>query len=265
MQRGQVIGLIGITHDITERKKAEENLLQLNTKLKELNATKDKLFSIIAHDLRSPLNNILGFSELLIEQIQTTDIEESKKFATIINTSAKNNLGLLDNLLTWGKTQTEQIGFIPENLKLNPIVEKVFLVSNLTALLKNIKLISSLSDDIVVYADQNMLSTILRNLIANAIKFTESGGKVDISAVSHQSHIEISVTDNGVGITEKNKKKLFGVDLNFTTRGTQNEGGSGLGLILCKEFVEKHQGKIWVESELGKGCKFIFTLPVFKE
>jgi PAS domain S-box-containing protein len=262
---GKVTSAVHIVRDITTQRKIEDELRLKEKNLSELNTFKDKLFSIIAHDLRSPLHNILGFSELLIEKIQTFDIEESKKFATIINISTKINLHLLDNLLTWGKTQMEHIEFIPENLKLIPIVEKVFLVLNLTASLKNIKLISSLSDDIVVYADQNMLRTILRNLISNAIKFTNSEGMIDINAVSQHDHIEISVTDNGVGISEENKKKLFGADLNFTKRGTKNEGGSGLGLILCKEFVEKHNGKIWVESDIGNGSKFIFTLPVFKK
>ena len=260
----KVVKVYGNLVDITEQKTAELKLKENEEKLKVANATKDKFFSIIAHDLRSPLNNILGFSELLIERIQTTDIEEAKKFATIINTSTKNNLHLLDNLLTWGKTQMERVEFKPENLKLIPIVEKVFSVVSSTASLKNIKLISSVSDDIVVNADQNMLRTILRNLIQNAIKFTNSGGNIDISAVSQQDHFEISVTDNGVGISDENKEKLFGADVNFTMRGTKNEGGSGLGLILCKEFVEKHGGKIWVESELGKGSVFKFTLPLKK-
>jgi signal transduction histidine kinase len=247
---------------IDDKDNAIKVLKKSDAKLKKLNTTKDKLFSIIAHDLKSPLNSILGFSELLIKNIETYDIKKSKKFATIINTSAKNDLLLLDNLLTWARTQTEQIEFIPENLKLYPIVEEIFLVLNSSASLKNIKLISSLSDDIVAYADQNMLRTILRNLFSNAIKFTNLGGKIDISAVSQQDHIEISVADNGVGITEENQKKLFGADVNFTLLGTESESGTGLGLMLCKEFVEKHDGKIWVESEPGKGSKFVFTLPV---
>jgi two-component system sensor histidine kinase/response regulator len=255
-------GVVIAYNDITERKRAVQELKESEAKLRELNATKDKLFSIISHDLKSPLNSVLGFSDLLIKNIETYDIERSKYFATLINTSAKNNLGLIDNLLTWARTQTEQIEFIPKNLELHPIVEEIFLRLNSTAWLKNINLISTLSDDIVAYADHNMLHTILRNLVSNAIKFTDSDGKVDISAVSKQDHIEISVNDNGVGINEENQKRLFGAVANFTLLGTANESSSGLGLMLCKEFVEKHQGKIWVKSELGKGSKFVFTLPV---
>ncbi len=261
LQNPSIRAVVANIRDITANKKNELDLTQRERQLKELNATKDKLFSIIAHDLKSPFNSILGFSELLKENIKNYNIEKSVEFATIINTSAKKNLLLLNNLLTWAKTQTGQIEFKPENLKLHPIVEGIFLGLNSTASLKNMKLISSLSDDIVAYADQNMLLTILRNLVQNAIKFTNSGGKVYVSAVSKQNHIEISVTDNGVGINEENQKKLFGADVNFTLAGTENESGSGLGLMLCKEFVEKHQGKIWVESEVGKGSKFIFTLP----
>jgi two-component system, sensor histidine kinase and response regulator len=240
--------------DITNNKESE-------TKLKELNATKDKLFSIIAHDLRSPLNNILGFSDLMIEKLQTSDIEKAKKYADVINSSTKNYLNLVDNLLTWAKTQTEEIKYTCKNLDLKPIVEESLMVLYPAASLKKIELIISVSDDIVACADQNMLQTIIRNLVQNAIKFTCSGGKVDINAVSNQNHIEISVTDNGIGINEENQKKLFGADLNFSMNGTENEGGTGLGLILYKEFVEKHCGKIWVESQAGTGSKFVFTLP----
>ena len=248
--------------DITERKKAEKNLLQLNDKLIKLNATKDKLFSIIAHDLRSPLNNVLGFSDLLIEKLQTSEIEKAKKYAAVINTSAKDNLNLVENLLTWAKTQIEEIKYTPENIELKLIVEESLKVLNTSASLKKIKLINSISDDIVTSADPDMLQTIMRNLVQNAIKFTDSGGMVEINAVSNPDHIEISVTDNGVGITEENQKKLFGADLNFSMNGTENEGGTGLGLMLCMEFVQKHGGKIWVESQAGKGSKFLFTLPV---
>jgi len=198
----------------------------------------------------------------MTKKIQTSDIEKAKKYAAVINISARNNLNLVDNLLTWAKTQAEEIKYKPENLDLKPIVEESLMVLYPTASHKEIKLINSVSDDIVVCADPDMLKTILRNLVQNAIKFTESNGKIDINAVSNPDHIEISVTDNGVGITEENQQKLFGTDLNFSMQGTENESGTGLGLMLCKEFVEKHGGKIWVESQVGKGSKFLFTLPV---
>jgi CheY-like chemotaxis protein/anti-sigma regulatory factor (Ser/Thr protein kinase) len=163
--------------------------------------------------------------------------------------------------LAWSKTQTGQIDFKPENLRLQTIIKKVFKVLNSSAMIKSISLNRSQSDNIVAYADQNMLRTILRNLISNAIKFTNSGGSVDIYAVSDQNEIEITIQDNGIGMNKETQNKLFNVNTNFTTTGTANESGTGLGLILCKEFVEKHGGKIWVESEVGKGSKFKFTLP----
>jgi two-component system, sensor histidine kinase and response regulator len=189
------------------------------------------------------------------------DIEKAKKYATVINSSAKNYLNLLDNLLTWAKTQTEEIKYTCKNLDLKPIVEESLMILYPAASHKKIELINSLSDNIVACADRNMLQTIIRNLVQNAIKFTDSGGRVEINAVALQDHIEISVSDNGVGITEEDKQKLFGSDLNFSMQGTENEGGSGLGLMLCKEFVEKHGGIIWVESQAGTGSKFVFTLP----
>ncbi len=261
-ENGKIIKVQGSFQDVNNSKQAEENLMQLNHKLKGLNSTKDKLFSIIAHDLRSPFSNILGFSELLIENIRTYPIEKSERIIEIIKSSSKQTLTLLNNLLDWARTQTGQIDFKPENQRLQPIIQKIVDVLNSLATIKNITLSSSLSDDIIAYADLNMLKIVLRNLIQNAIKFTDSGGKVDIHALSNQNQIEITISDNGVGMNEETLNKLFNIDTTISTAGTANEKGSGLGLILCKEFVEKHGGKIWVESEVGKGSRFVFTLPL---
>jgi signal transduction histidine kinase len=250
-----------LTQQIALRKKTEENLVRLNNDLKELNATKDKIFTIIAHDLRSPFTSILGFSELLIENIRTYGPDNSEEFITHINTTAEHTLTLLENLLSWAKTQTGQIEFKPENLLLGPIIQEICEILNSTATIKKITLRNSVSDDIFAYADRNMIKTVLRNLLQNAIKFTYLDGKVDILAVSHQNQIVVSVTDNGVGMSKDIQNKIFRIETNEITTGTANERGSGLGLILCKEFVEKHGGKIWVESEVGKGSDFKFTLP----
>ena len=252
---------LSFIRDITERKHAEEKLIQLNHQLKEINATKDKLFSIIAHDLKSPFNSILGFSELLSQNLHSYGIEKTEKFVEQINSTAKSTLTLLENLLNWAKTQTGQIDFQPENLRLESIIQEIVVVLNSSAKIKNITLNYFQTDDFVTYADRNMLQTILRNLISNAIKFTNSGGKVDIYAISDKNQIEITISDNGVGISEETRSKLFKINGSISTKGTANEKGSGLGLILCKEFVEKQGGKIWVESELGKGSEFKFTLP----
>jgi len=178
-----------------------------------------------------------------------------------INSSAKNTLVLLDNLLNWAKAQTGHINFKPEKVVLSPIIQEVFELSNSSAKNKNIVLNHIPSEEIIVFADPNMLKTVLRNLISNAIKFTNSNGKIDVTVLQNDNFIEIAVSDNGVGMKDETRNKLFSLETNETTMGTANEKGSGLGLLLCKEFVAKHGGKIWIESEEGKGSIFYFTLP----
>jgi PAS domain S-box-containing protein len=250
--------------NITARKLAEEKLAKYHNQLKELNATKDKLFSIIAHDLRSPFSTILGFSELLFENIRKVDIETSLEYIEQINSTAKQTLLQLENLLAWAKTQTGQIYFNPENLQLQNIIQEVVDPLNSSAILKNIILDYSISNSIVVFADHNMLQAVLRNLVSNGIKFTNFGGSIFIEVVTKQNLVEITVSDNGVGMDEETCDKLFRIDTTIVTTGTANERGSGFGLILCKEFVEHNGGKIWAKSKIGKGSKFIFTLPTGK-
>ncbi|MGD9994547.1 MAG: transporter substrate-binding domain-containing protein [Salinivirgaceae bacterium] len=264
-QDGNVSGYHGVSRDITERKKAELLLKESEKQLRELNSTKDKLLSIIAHDLRSPFNAILGLSDLLVTNNKDFDDDKNEKYLRIINSSAKNTLILLDNLLTWAKSQTGNNTFHPERADLTAIISELLDESESIAKIKNIALHAVQINGIEVYADVNMLKTILRNLISNAIKYTHNKGDVKISAIQKQNHIEVTVSDNGVGISEEIRNKLFDIDANITTTGTANEVGSGLGLILCKEFVEKHGGKIWVNSELGKGSAFVFSLPAGTE
>ncbi len=258
----EIIGATALARDISERKKTELALFESERNLKELNATKDKLFSIIAHDLRSPFNTILGFSDLLSNNAKTYDTERIVKFSAVINSAAVNTLALLDNLLNWAKSQTGQITFKPVKLNLQPIIVQTIEVLNPMAKFKNISLNYIQSEDIEVYADLNMFKTILRNLISNAIKFTNSRGTIEVNAMRKDNFIEIAVSDNGVGMSEETLNKLFTIQANEKTLGTANKKGSGLGLILCKEFVEKHDGKIWAESEIGKGSYFKFTLPL---
>ncbi len=245
---------------IVAKEKAEES----ETQLKELNSTKEKLFSIIAHDLRSPFNSILGLSELLIEEGDSLDVAGYKMYSSTINISAKNTLVLLDNLLNWAESQTGQISFNPKKHILSSIIYEIFELLDSIAKNKNIVLNYIPSEEIEVFADLNMIKTVLRNLISNAIKFTNSNGKINVYALLKDTFIEIAVSDNGVGIDLKTQNKLFNLETNQSSIGTENEKGTGLGLILCKEFVEKHGGKIWIESELGKGSNFKFTLPVFE-
>lgn len=249
--------LVGVIHDITERKKTENSL-------KELIATKDKLFSIVAHDLRSPFNGIIGFSELLIENSNDILLEDSEQYIKIINSSAKNTLILLDNLLNWAKSQTGQLSFNPEKILFSEVAQEIITLSKSIAKSKNIALECSCTDNLEIYVDVNMLNTVLRNLISNAIKFTNVGGHIKVSAASKQDHVEITISDNGIGINKEKCTELFSIASNTTTLGTADENGSGLGLVLCKEFIQKNNGDIWVESEENKGSNFIFTLPIYK-
>lgn len=259
---GKISGYHGVSRDISERKKAELLLKERESQLRELNSTKDKLFSIIAHDLRSPFNAILGLSELLIENIKDFEVAKTKRYLGLINLSAKNTLILLDNLLTWAKSQTGKNIYQPEKTNLPAIISEIAEETKSIAKIKNISVNYIQTNDLEIYADVNMLKTVLRNLISNAIKYTHSNGEIAISAIQNQNNIEVTVSDDGIGISDETRNKIFKIDTNITTTGTANEKGSGLGLILCKEFVEKHGGEIWVKSELGKGSAFIFSLPL---
>lgn len=239
--------------DITERKMAEE-------KLRELNAQKDKFFSIIAHDLKSPFNSIMGFSELLMEQIKEKDYKGVDEYAKMIVESSKQALDLLMNLLEWSRAQTGRMQFSPENFDLVHLVDENILLFDLIAAQKAITINKALPHELIIFADKQMIRTVLRNLISNAIKFTRQRGEINISAEKTAKEVLISVSDNGIGIAPERIEKLFRIDENNSTYGTNDEGGTGLGLILCKEFVENHGGRIWVESEQEKGSTFYVSL-----
>jgi signal transduction histidine kinase len=203
----------------------------------------------------------LGFSKQLLKKYKSENFEQTELFIKAIESSAKSTLVLLDNLLNWQKSQTGQLHFKPEFINFHSIKEAIDDLLNSTAVVKNISLNYFYSEDVVIYADKNMVLTILRNLITNAIKFTNEGGEITVVAIASPEQIEITVSDNGVGMNEDVKSKIFKVGYQVTQSGTSGETGTGLGLILCKEFVKKHSGKIWVESELGKGCDVKFILP----
>jgi|GEM_PF-899223 len=249
-------------NDITERIKAEKALKESEAKLRVSNKTKDKFFSIIAHDLKSPFNAILGFSDILVENHKKYDDEKRNMMIKAVNNSANDAFKLLDNLLTWSRSESGRIPFIPEKLHLKILLLET--ISNLQASAdqKQIQLFETISEGEIVFADKNMITTVLRNLISNAIKFTNKGGSITISSKTHSNSdfLEISVEDSGVGIPNEKIDDIFRIDKNTSTKGTENEKGTGLGLILCKEFVEKHGGKIWVESKIDKGSTFYFTI-----
>ncbi len=263
--KGEQLGTLLVLRDITERKNYEEVLKESGQQLRELNATKDKFFSIIAHDLRNPLNIVLGFSELLGENIREKNYDGIEEYSSFIKNSAERAMELLNNLMEWSRSQTGMIKFKAENIEIWTLVNEVVGLLKDNAGQKYISIKQEIPKDATVFADKAMFSTILRNLISNAIKFTHEGGKVLISARQHAKDMLISVADNGIGITKEILGKLFLLKENISTPGTKNEKGTGLGLLLCKEFVEKHGGKIWAESEEGKGSVFYFTLPIQKQ
>ncbi|MCK4343920.1 MAG: hybrid sensor histidine kinase/response regulator [Bacteroidales bacterium] len=238
-----------------------EQLRKVNADMKEIIKTKDKFFSIIAHDLKGPFNTLLGFSELLLKEYDNRDPEENKEMITHIFNSAVHGFDLLNNLLEWSRSQTGRIEYEPQNFSLNDLIRQNILFISDAAYKKNIEVQSKIKEHILAFADRRMINTVVRNLISNALKFTEPGGKIILSYTKEAKFIEVCVSDTGMGIREENIPKLFNLTEGFSTRGTNNEQGTGLGLILCKEFVEKNGGKIWVESKYGEGSKFMFTIP----
>lgn len=259
---GKPIKIIGVVSDITVRKEAERALKESESRLHELNITKDKFFSIIAHDLKSPYNSILGFSELLVEKTQNKDYEEVEAYASVIQKSAWRAMNLLTNLFIWTKMQTGRMDFHPTEKDIVSLINESTELLIETALQKSIKIFLFIPDSFHIVIDEYMISTVLRNLLSNAIKFTNQNGKITISAIRKENELEISIRDNGIGIKQDSIEKLFRMDKNISTLGTNGEDGSGLGLMLCQEFVSKHGGRIWAESEPGKGSNFIFTLPI---
>ncbi len=260
---GKIINYIAIKEDITEKKKAEQDLKDSEAKLRESNQTKDKFFSIISHDLKNPFNTILGFSNILLENHKEYNTEKRDKLIKSVNNSAKNAFKLLENLLTWSRSQSGAIKYSPEELHLKILLFEIMFDLYGQAEAKGITILDDVSENELIFADKNMIATVLRNLISNAIKFSNNGGSIIISSKKQENSnfIEISVADTGVGIQKIRIDDLFRIDKNTSTQGTENEKGTGLGLILCKEFIEKHGGKIRAESKIEKGSKFIFSIP----
>lgn len=258
---GKVIRMFGAHTDITARKMAETELENKKNELEVLNAQKDKFFSIIAHDLKSPFNSIMGFSELLVEQINDKDYEGIEKYAEIIIQSSNKAVNLLTNLLDWARSQTGRMVFAPEYFEIVDFILEIKMLMEEPAGQKGIEIVTELPHNIPVYADIQMIHTVLRNLISNAIKFTNPGGKITIRAIDENDHVAVQVSDTGVGIPNDKIPLLFRIDENYSTKGTGNETGTGLGLILCKEFMEKHGGTISVKSTEGMGSTFSITLP----
>jgi signal transduction histidine kinase len=245
--------------------KMKDEIDEQSNELKQLNSTKDKFFSIIAHDLKNPFNSIAGFTELMIENNEIYDAAKRLKFLKILKGSTAKVSSLLDNLLIWANSQSGKLKFYPKNINLAQQLANVVSLLEIQAIDKDISILNMVEKNIFVKADENMLDTILRNLISNAIKFTQPKGEIQVYATLKNDFAEITVKDNGVGMSEAEITTIFNVSEIRSSKGTSNEQGSGLGLILCKDFVESHGGKIWVESVANKGSEFKFTLPIWKE
>jgi signal transduction histidine kinase/ligand-binding sensor domain-containing protein len=238
-----------------------EELSELNNQLSALNTTRDKFFSIIAHDLRNPFNTILGLADMALGNDNHAEHEKIRKTLADIRDTAKHTFDLLQNLLIWARTQTGALDFLPVSFDLSErISENVDLVKS-QAEKKNISVSCNDGSPVMVTGDIRMIDTVLRNLLTNAIKFTEQQGGVSVSVTEQEDQVEVTVRDTGIGIAEENIARIFLLDNKYTRKGTEKERGSGLGLILCREFIEKHNGTIRVESKPGKGSSFIFTLP----
>jgi len=249
--------------DISERIKQEQQINAYTNQLQELIATKDKLFSIIAHDLKNPFNTLLGFSDLLVRNAGNYDSEKIKQFASSMRNSAKSAYSLLENLLQWSRVQTGALVAVPEKINCPTLINEIIPLFAEGAKSKNLGF-SIISDSLhEIKADSEMIKTILRNLISNAIKFSHSEAEITIKTVQIEKYIQFSITDQGIGIEKEHLEKLFKVDNKLSKIGTNNETGTGLGLLLCNEFIRKINGSIWVESDEGKGSSFIFNVPIF--
>lgn len=261
----ETILLYSVVHDVTARKKAEEALKESEYKLKLLNDQKDRFFSIIAHDLRGPIGSFMQLTEYIKENHANINDADFKKYFNYIYSSAKGTFKLLENLLMWTRSQLGVLEIRPEKINILELTEEALAIYAESARAKEIDFATLVDGSIIAFADKNTIATVIRNLIGNAIKFTPKNGDISIDAKmidnGNNKQIQVYVKDSGLGIPNEKIDSLFKIEENYTTYGTENEKGTGLGLILCKELVDKNNGKIWVESEIGKGTLFTFSLP----
>jgi len=243
---------------LLQKKEISEYAEQLH----QVNASKNKFFSIIAHDMRAPFHSILGLTDILHQDYDELSDDDKKEMIEMLYNSSNNIFNLLENLLKWSQTQTGNIQFKPEKIALKPIIENIVNLMQQFALSKNIYLAFHYTDELSVEADRNMIDTVIRNLISNAIKFTENQGSVDVILLQNGDKVKVVVKDNGIGLSKDDIDQIFTLDEKTVSKGTNGENGSGLGLLLCKEFITKNKGEIIINSELGKGSSFAFLLPL---
>ncbi|MNL22424.1 Adaptive-response sensory-kinase SasA [compost metagenome] len=248
--------------DVTTRKFHENALQALNTELTASNEQKNKLFSIIGHDLRNPISGSLQLLDMTLTDFESSSADEVHSYLSMMKTELSNANVLLEDLLTWAKSQFNAVSFNPvEITDLAGLIDKCIQTVSQTAAKKNIEIITSLKGDLVLHADTGMLETVIRNLLSNAVKFTHIGGMVVVKVSGDDNGLLFSVKDNGLGVPKNKIGELFNKNSNYTTYGTLGEKGTGLGLSLCYDFVSKHGGTLWVESEPGAGTTFYFTIP----
>ncbi|MCS7052207.1 MAG: ATP-binding protein [Ignavibacterium sp.] len=252
-----------LLRDITAQKQAQEELKKVTKDLEEANREKDKFFSLIAHDLRTPLIGLAGYAEILANDIDELSKEEIRNYSNNIVEISKQAIKFLSNLLEWSRLQTGRIQYNPSDVSIYLLVQSIFQLLKSNAERKNITLNNFVNPEHIVYADENMIYSVLNNLISNAIKFTNSGGEITVASQLVEDKIVTSVKDNGIGMTEEQITNLFTLNKSFTSLGTAKEKGTGLGIILCKDFISKNFGKLWVESKEGEGTTFYFSLPKY--
>jgi two-component system sensor histidine kinase/response regulator len=253
-----------LQQEILERKQVEATLRESEQQLRELNASKDKFFTIIAHDLKGPLSSLKDLSQLAEKNFNTKNPDILKDIILLQRTTTENLFKLLENLLTWSRIQRGMLAYEPQQIPLGILIAHNIDLFTAMADQKQLTLNNSMPEGIGVYADLNMVDTVIRNLISNAIKFTYPGGRIDISARYDERDVEIAVTDTGMGIDPEHLPKLFRIETKYKRLGTAHETGTGLGLILCKELIEKNHGRIWAESEVKQGSVFRFILPAYQ-
>ncbi len=256
---------IGLQRElIREKRKLEQTLEQFNAaniELRKLNTDKDRFISILGHDLRNPFNGIIGFLSILKDNFRRYDDNKLEHQLSMIQKTAQQTYNLLEDILSWARAQSSSFPFEPEWLNFNKVSNDVVNELGSLAIAKSISINCLSSYDVMIYADLNMLKTILRNLVSNAIKFTRLNGRILISAKNENNSTVVSVEDNGIGMEPEIAAELFDLTKKFSTRGTAGEHGTGIGLLLCKDFVERHRGRIWVSSKTAVGTIFCFSMP----
>jgi PAS domain S-box-containing protein len=253
--------ILGVVRNITEEKSREKQMKDYEHQLAELNASRNRLFSIIAHELRSPFHALIGLSEIIASDVDSLTKEEIKKIGNMLNTTFRNEYQLLENLLSWSGIQQDRININPVELNLSELVDKVFYILSWLAKNKNIQMFNNVNKDLIIKYDENLMYSILQNLLTNALKFSMEGGSISIDYFKSHNINNIEIKDEGVGLSSEEIEKIFNEDVVYSSTGTAQERGSGLGLNICREFVEKHGGKLYIKSSKGSGTTVGFTFP----